>query len=195
MTNTTFLPKNKMSLNEYLTFQESEERKYEFMDGEVRIFHEPGGSENHSEISAHLIWSLITHKKSTKKSLHVFTSDLNLYIEKLNRTTFPDCMVVLGEKENFQNNKNLLTNPILIFEVLSDSTRLYDLNGKFEKYKHIPSFKEYVLVNQKKVEVEVRSLQENGDWTKKIYRKIEDKAVLTSIGFEMPLGDIYEGIL
>jgi Uma2 family endonuclease len=79
--------------------------------------------------------------------------------------------------------------------VLSDSTRLYDLNGKFEKYKHIPSFKEYVLVNQKKVEVEVRSLQENGDWTKKIYRKIEDKAVLTSIGFEMPLGDIYEGIL
>lgn len=195
MTDTPFLPKKKLSLEEYLTFQESEERKYEFIDGELKLFHEPGGSENHSEISAHLIWSLITHKKSTKKSLHVFTSDLNLYIEKLNRTTFPDCMVVLGEKENFRNNKNLLTNPILIFEVLSDSTRLYDLNGKFEKYKHIPSFKEYVLVNQQTVEVEVRSLQKDSTWNKKIYRNIEDKAILKSIDFAMPLSDIYEGIL
>ena len=195
MTDTIFLPKNKMSLAEYLAFQEGEDKKYEFVDGEVRIFHEPGGSEDHSEISAHLIWSLISHKKSTKKSLHVFTSDLNLYIEKLNRTTFPDCMVVLGEKENFQNNKNLLTNPILIFEVLSDSTRLYDLNGKFEKYKLIPSFREYVLVNQKKIEVEVKSLQKNGIWEAKTYTNIEERAILNSIDFEMPLRDIYEGIL
>ena len=43
MTDTPFLPKNKMSLQDYLTFQESEERKYEFIDGEVRMFHEPGG--------------------------------------------------------------------------------------------------------------------------------------------------------
>ena len=195
MTDTIFLPKNKMSLAEYLAFQEGEDKKYEFVDGKVKIFHEPGGSEDHSEISAHLIWSLISHKKSTKKSLHVFTSDLNLYIEKLNRTTFPDCMVVLGEKENFQNNKNLLTNPILIFEVLSDSTRLYDLNGKFEKYKLIPSFREYVLVNQKKIEVEVKSLQKNGIWEAKTYTNIEERAILNSIDFEMPLRDIYEGIL
>lgn len=103
-----------------------------------------------------------------------FSSDTAIFIEAAQHHTYADASLVCGplatrtvHDKNGQSIGEAIVNPTLIVEVLSDSTERYDRDGKFEAYKKIPSFEEYVLVSQGEHRVEVRSRQ-GQTWTTQI---------------------------
>jgi len=87
-----------------------------------------------------------------------------------------------------------VTNPVVIVEVLSDSTEAYDRGDKFANYVSIPSFMEYVLASQKRPRIEVLTRQPDGSWTLRICGP-GDRATLASVGCEIEVDRVYAGVL
>ena len=88
-----------------------------------------------------------------------------------------------------------ITNPKVIFEVLSPSARDSDRGGKFELYRQLPSFQEYVLIAQDRAAVEVRRKSPDGRWIMTFYEGLDSVAKLESLDIELPLGELYEGVV
>jgi Uma2 family endonuclease len=82
----------------------------------------------------------------------------------------------------------------LIVEVLSPSTELYDRGDKFKHYRTIPYLREYLLVASEHIEVELRRLQPDGEWTLRFADRLEDVIDLQSIGCKLALADLYEKV-
>jgi Uma2 family endonuclease len=83
-----------------------------------------------------------------------------------------------------------ITNPSILFDVLSDSTGSYDRGEKFRKYKHLSSFREYILIEQDQPAIDV--LYENEIWEMHSFIGLDDVLILRSINVRIPLSDIYE---
>ena len=83
---------------------------------------------------------------------------------------------------------------MLIIEVLSKSTRKYDRTEKFQEYKTLPSFKEYILIDPEKYNVEIRYQEETNLWRDTQYKNLEEKIVLKSVGVSIPMEDIYQNV-
>ena len=93
------------------------------------------------------------------------------------------------------DRRDVITNPLLIVEVLSPSTQAYDRRGKFELYKLLPSFQEYVLVDTDTHSVETRFQEEPNLWRIKTETDLNNSVKLRSIGVEISMLDIYEDIV
>jgi len=103
--------------------------------------------------------------------------------------------VVCGEIKTLNNDQFNLLNPILIIEVLSPSTRNYDRGMKFQLYKDIPSFTEYLLVDSTARFVEVHFKNSNSVWQSIIHTDIAEDVELSSISVRIPMHAIYDGVL
>src|SRR4051794_13700656 len=103
-------------------------------------------------------------------------------------------MVVCGEPQRADNQKDTLLNPILIFEVLSPSTRDYDRGLKFQAYRALPSLLEYLTVAQDEVHIEhwIRGSERRGSLTE--YDDLNQSIQLTSVDCVLPLSEIYHKI-
>lgn len=108
--------------------------------------------------------------------------------------TYPDVMVVAGSLEFSEGRKDTITNPLMICEVLSKFTRSYDLDEKFAAYRIIPSFQEYVLIDQYKNHVEQYSKTDENKWIFSEYEEESNILTLSSIQFQIPLSDIYDKV-
>ncbi|BAY05428.1 hypothetical protein NIES19_47010 [Anabaena cylindrica PCC 7122] len=102
-------------------------------------------------------------------------------------------MVFNGEPQLNDNRKDEVLNPILIVEVLSPSTADYDRQNKFRMYRSIPSFCEYLLVEQDEVFIEKYSKQDQG-WLLSDFNDLEKSIFLESVGVELPIKEIYRGV-
>ena len=118
-----------------------------------------------------------------------------IYMPKRNISRYPDVLVVCEAPLYYDSNEQLLINPILIVEVLSKSTRNYDRNGKFDEYKTLDSFKEYLLIDQKKCHIERRFREEPDLWRDSYFTEINQSIHLKSLDCSIDLSDIYENIL
>ena len=107
---------------------------------------------------------------------------------------YPDVMLIAGEPVFYEGRADTVTNPQMIVEVLSKSTRNYDQGDKFDCYRTIPGFLEYVLVDQYQVYVKQFVKTPEGFWLLKEYGERAQKLALSSIQFEIALDEIYEGI-
>lgn len=105
----------------------------------------------------------------------------------------PDCFLILGDIEYFKKDKAMM-NPTIIFEVLSDSTGNYDRGKKFKKYQHLPSFVEYVLIEQDTPSIDVLVKKETGVWEMTSFTGLEDTLALNTLDIKIPLADIYEDV-
>ncbi|NET60636.1 MAG: Uma2 family endonuclease [Symploca sp. SIO2E6] len=132
------------SPEEYLALEEKADCKSEYIDGEIFIM--AGGSTNHNQIA--LNFSTELNFAFKKLDYRVFMSDVRLWIPQRRIYTYPDVMVVVGEPEYHDNRTDTITNPRVIIEVLSPSTKGYDRNKKFEIYRTIPTFEEYLLIGE-----------------------------------------------
>ena len=104
-------------------------------------------------------------------------------------------MIIVSEKPKYwDNNEILLINPILIIEVLSKSTRAYDRKGKFDEYKTLESFKEYLLIDQNKCHIERRFREEPDLWRDAYFTDIANSIYLKSLDCTVSLKDIYDNI-
>ncbi|MCV3215327.1 Uma2 family endonuclease [Plectonema radiosum NIES-515] len=178
------------SPEEYLEIELKSEERHEYINGQIIPI--TGGTPNHNQIALNLSGTLNFALK--RQPLRVFVTDQRLWIPQKRINTYPDVMVVAGELEFQEGRKDTLTNPIMIAEVLSKSTKSYDRDEKFAAYRTIPSFQEYLLIDQYTMHVEQYSKTDNNRW---IFTEYEDADVtisLASISFEISLADIYDKV-
>ena len=189
MTVAVKLPKT-TTPEEYLEMERNALQKSEYYAGEVFLM--AGASPNHNRIAGNVLTEL--NRGLRGKFCEVFGSDQRLYIKKNGLYTYADVMVVCGRIEFDNRDKDSLTNPVLIVEVLSPSTANYDRGGKFELYRDIPSFAEYALVHQDKVHVEHHLRDEQRRWLLTEYKDLAGSLLFESVGVSIPLQRIYERV-
>ena len=169
----------------YLEREEKAEYKSEYYKGE--IFAMAGGSPRHSDICGNIYHALRKHLAG--KSCRPYNSDMRVHIPILQYFTYPDVSVVCGKRESFRDNA--LMNPVLIIEVLLDSTEGYDRGTKFKLYSKIASLQEYVLVAQDTRSVDVFRRNAFGRW--ELFQSSEKEDVaLESVGCTLTMDEIYE---
>lgn len=181
------IPNIYISPEEYLTLERKAEYKSEYVDGEM--FAMAGGSERHNLIVANIIAGL--HSQLFGSSCRVYPSDLKVRAPKPRYFYYPDVSVVCGETKFHDEHKDVVLNPIVIFEVQSEGTAAFDRGKKFQDYQQLETLAEYILVSQDEALVEHYVKQKNGSW---IYTKssgLETGLVLPTIKCELKLSFIY----
>ena len=183
----------KISIEEYLALETANDTKYEYHNGQVYAL--AGGSINHALICGNVYTELRRGLKEKDSNCRTFNSELRLYIQSKNSFVYPGAMVVCGAYELAENEKNSITNPTLIVEVLSKSTAGYDRGDKFNFYRQIPTLQEYVLIEQEKPGVDVYYKKEGTDlWSIKSYDDLNEKISFQSLDVSVKLSDLYEDV-
>jgi Uma2 family endonuclease len=184
------------TFDEYLHREAQAAEKHEFYNGKIITMPEGISILNiHSEISANVIGGLKVEVRPLPHKFRVYTSDLKIYIEPANTGVYPDAVVICEVPEYWQKWRDIIVNPLLIVEVLSPSTQAYDRLGKFELYKMLPSFQEYVLINADTPAVETRFQEERNLWRIHTETDLEKLVHLRSLGVSIAMNVIYEDIV
>src|SRR5208283_3003150 len=124
-----------------------------------------------------------------------FNSELRIKVGPAGLYTYPDCTVICGDLETFSDQKDVVLNPLLIVEVLSPSTEGYDRGKKFELYRTIASFREYLIVHQDRRHVEHFSKQDDGSWLLREHVGGDSSVAITRLGVHISLADLYASAL
>ncbi len=175
---------------EYLELEDKAKYKNEYRDGEIVPM--TGGTTNHNKIALNFAANLKFGLRG--KSYDIYIGDVRLWIPRYRQYTYPDVMVIEGEPIYTGTGTTTVTNPLLIVEVLSKSTKNYDLGDKFIYYRSIPEFKEYILIDQTKYHVMQYAKNPNGQWLLTEQELTEGVLELSSIKFQIHLKDIYEKV-
>jgi Uma2 family endonuclease len=143
---------------EYVAAEAASDVKHEYLRGE--IFAMAGGTPEHGRLAANVIREI--GKALGSRPRVVFTSDVRVRIYATDRATYPDVSVICGAIEKAPDDPDAIVNPVVIVEVLSDSTEASDRGEKFAHYRHLASLREYVLVSQQAARIEVYRREERG---------------------------------
>ena len=120
--------------------------------------------------------------------------DVRLWIPQKRIYTYPDVMVVVGEPEYFNNRTDTIMNAQVIVEVLWKSTKGYDYEDKFEAYRTIPSFQEYLLIDQTQIHIDQFSKTGKKQWALREYDQEDDAIALATVPFQISLLDWYNKV-
>jgi Uma2 family endonuclease len=170
---------------EYLELEASSEQRYEFVDGAVYAM--AGGTSEHSRLAMALGAEL--RAALATKGCAVYGSDLKIRIDATNRSTYADAVVICGPEVHSDIDRNAITNPTVIVEVLSPSTEASDRGEKWRHYQHLESLREYVLVSQDSPYIEV--FHRDGDRWVLHSVKAGQMFELASQGVQIPVDAIY----
>lgn len=180
------------TIKEYLSLEDASSEKHEFYNG--KIIKMSGAKPNHILIAANIITALNNSLEKKEKEYFVLTSDSKIYNPRLNSFLYPDAVVICETIELYPGSATVITNPLLIVEVLSRSTEEHDRTGKFYDYKLIPSFKEYVLVWQTIPSVTASYKIADRTWQDTEAEGLDSSIYLQSIDCSIDLKKIYRGI-
>ena len=178
------------SPEEYLELEVASGDRHEYINGQIILM--TGGLPNHNQIAGNLYATL--NFALRRKSYQAFMTDQRLWIPQRRIYTYPDVMAVASPLELQEGRKDTITNPILIGEVLSLSTQSYDRVGKFAAYRTLPSFQEYILIDQYSVHVEQYVKTEGHKWLFAVYETESDVLSLSSVPCEVSLADLYDKV-
>ena len=173
--------------DEFLAWEESQQQKHEFVNGE--IFAMGGARREHVIVSLNIATLLKQHLRGTPCQTYI--SDMKLRVETIDAFYYPDVIVSCNKYD--QQAEQYLSNPLLIIEVLSDSTAAYDRGDKFSAYRHLESLKEYILIDIKTKRLEIFTRTENNDWLLHITEN-QTNCQLSSIEFSIAIADVFEDI-
>ena len=177
----------RMTPAQYFDFEEKSEVRHEYLNGEIIAM--AGGTEAHSLVSSNTTRRL--GNALEKRPCRVYESNMRVKIEATGLETYPDASVVCGHSKFEDLRRQALLNPLLIVEVLSESTETYDRGKKFWHYRHLESLQEYVLISQDMALVEIFSRTANDEWLLRTYDGLEAVARFDSLDVEIPLRDLY----
>ena len=180
------------TIPEYLLVVEDAQAKYEYQAGKMRDM--AGGSPNHALITMNLGGELRAGLKAKGKPCRVYSSDLMLHAFEEDAVLFPDITVVCGNPLTSYAVSMALTNPTLIVEVASPSTKDWDKGEKFEIYKSFESFREYLLVSQDRKQIEQYIKDDSGFWRRNLLDGEGDYLEIFSLGIQIDWDAIYEGV-
>ncbi|WRH67721.1 MAG: Uma2 family endonuclease [Planktothrix sp. GU0601_MAG3] len=178
------------SPEEYFQLEETAEFKHEYRDGDIIPI--TGGTTNHNQIAGNAYFQLKLALRGQKYRL--FIGDVRLWIPDYRLYTYPDLMVIKGDVIYHENRTDTVLNPLVIVEVLSQSTGSYDRGDKFKYYRSISEFQEYILIDQYQYSVEQFIKSETGKWQVNFYESADSILTLSTIDFSINLTDIYEQV-
>lgn len=181
-------PKERFTLEEYIEFDKNSEERWEYFDGMVVTM--SGGTLTHNRISRNLTTSLTN--KLAGHGCEVLPADMRIKVPKAPPYRYADVVVVCGEPviESIQG-LDVLVNPRLIVEILSESTEAYDRGKKFHSYQSIDSFEECLLVAQDRPYVTHYVRQADGNWLRTDIEGLESEITLVTIPCKITLSEIY----
>jgi len=175
---------------QYLAIEYNAEFRSEYFAGQM--FAMSGTSEPHNVLVTNLVTEI--NIQFRHKPCRVYSTDMKVRVSETGLFTYPDVIAVCGEPELLNKRKDVLLNPTVLVEVLSDSTELYDRTGKFEHYRHLPSLQDYLLVSQQTMKIEHYVRQSAEQWLLTVAEGPEAVITLDSIGCRLLLADIYEKV-
>jgi Uma2 family endonuclease len=183
-------PKQKFTPEEYLELERKAEFKSEYLDGQIYAM--VGASPAHCVITPNLTSELVPQLRGTP--CQVFSSDMKVRTSYKGLYSYPDLSVVCGEPIFHDDKQEVITNPKVIFEILSPSTEAFDRGAKFLRYQLIDTFTDYVLIAQDEARVEHFIRQQDGGWLLYIVRGLESKFSISSIDCTISLAGLYDRI-
>ena len=180
----------KLTPDEYLALERVASSKSEYWHGQV--FAMAGSTENHDLICSNL--SRFIQNRLAGSPCRVFSSNMKVGATKKSGFAYPDLTVACGERHFYDDVRDVLTNPAVLFEVLSDSTRAFDQGEKFREYQRLDSVRHYVVVEQSRREVAHYERSDGNRWTYELLDAPEASLRLEALGIDLPLAEIYHEI-
>jgi len=176
---------------DYLAFEREAESRHEYLDGEIYAM--AGESLSHSRVCMNLAREVGNNLKG--KPCEALSPNMKVRTSSASLFSYPDLTIVCGEPQFHDTKKDVLTNPQVIFEVLSPSTEIYDRTTKFQRYRlGNPTLTDYILVSQNRAFVEHFFKQTDGNWIYRSYGEIEDRLIIETIEIELSLREIYDRV-
>lgn len=180
----------KISLEAYFAYDDALEGKSEYYDGEV--FDMAGGTPDHSLICNN--FGALLFAALAQSGCRTYNSDLKVEIASAKAIVYPDITVVSGQVEYSASRKDIVRNPRLVVEVVSEGSGGYDGGAKFFKYTTVASLREFVMVEQSRAAIHVASRKENGLWEINLYAGLEGSVHLQSLEVRLAMADIYRDV-
>ncbi len=181
---------NYISPEEYLEAERAALEKHEYYEGE--IFAMSGASLKHNKIFSNLFGDIAFKLKG--KGCRPYGSNLRIHIPKNTLFTYPDISIICGEPDLTDDKFDTATNPSVIIELLSKSTRNYNKGEKFTLYRDIDSLQEYILVDTEKIYVEKHIRNADNSWQLTEYKTLDSSFIITTFSLSFLLKDIYEDL-
>ncbi|MCA9490708.1 MAG: Uma2 family endonuclease [Myxococcales bacterium] len=174
-------PRHRYTLADYLEVEDTSPLRHEYCDGEIWAM--AGGTPEHAALCAALpgllARQLVGPCRMYSSDLRIATGD-GLY-------TYPDAAVVCGPVERDASSTTHVTNPTVLFEVLSPATEAYDRGEKRSRYQRMPSVRAVVLIAQDTHRVEVYRREQG--WEPELYEA--DTDVIDLGGARLEVGELY----
>ncbi len=175
----------------YLAMEREAFEKSDYFEGQ--LYPMAGATKEHNRIKENLSIEISYFLKD--KSCQSFSSDFRVHVPKNGLYTYPDLIVVCDEPELLDDKFDTMLNPTVLIEILSKSTRGYDKNAKFALYRDVPTLREYILVDSRRVKVEVWLKSAEGIWSlAKETDQPGDTIQIETIGLSLPLRTIYNRV-
>lgn len=184
------IPKTKLTPQEYLEFERKSEIKHEYFNGE--IFAMSGAKRRHNVIAWNIGGEL--RQKLKGNNCEAYPSDMRVFIPETGLYTYPDLVVVCDDPVFQDNVFDTLLNPVLLIEVLSETTESYDRGKKFQHYRSIESLQEYVLVSQDEARIEKYVKQGDGFWILSEAVGLDSEIKFDSIDCVIALSEVYDKV-
>ena len=184
------LETKRYSTDEYLELEIGADIRNEYRNGDIIPM--TGGTPNHNDIAGNLYILLKSALKG--KNYRTFYANQRLWIPSVSVYTYPDVMVIPKSIELQTGRQDTVVNPCFIAEVLSKSTQNYDRSEKFIAYRSIPTFQEYLLIDQYRIHVEHHVKTAPHQWLFSEYDDPTATLSLSSFEFQIQIADLYESI-
>lgn len=177
---------------DYLALEEKSGKKHEWLDGvvyDMEALGMAGGTPDHAALMMAVGIALGAQLRS--KPCRIYGPDLKVRVPATGLATYPDLTVICGSLAVDPEDRNAATNPVLLVEVLSDSSEGYDRGEKFAHYRRLPSLREYVLVSQRSRRIEVFRKNAAGKWELAEEASAGQSAPLASIDCTLSVDEVY----
>lgn len=184
------VPAARFSVEEYLAKDRDAELKSEYHDGE--LFPICAVSVEHGQLAINVGHCL--RSRIQGPNCRIVASPVRVRVSP-SKFVYPDIFIVGGKAQLTDEHRDTITNPKVIVEILSPPTADYDRGGKFELYRELPSFEEYILIEQDQYRVETRLRQADGNWLLRRFDGLQAVLPIQSLNFSIPLSEIYSDVL
>lgn len=186
----SYSPPPKLTVEDYLKFEEISDVRHEFRDGQVYAM--AGGTVNHNRLTRRMA-SLLEAQPSLKRC-GVFSENMKVEAVRGVYMPYPD-VVVACHPFDLRGDNLIIRQPRVLVEVLSKSTAYNDRGFKWQRYRRMPSLWYYLLVDQYKMAVELFSrIEQTDEWINTVYEQPEAIIVMPRLDLELALAAIYDGI-
>lgn len=187
------------TVENYLEIDRADEERYEYLDGEIYLM--AGESGAHGDICTNLVGEIRAQLKGSpcrarSKDTKVRSSGIiRPSVTTKGMFSYPDLLVICGAPQYHDEVNDLILNPAVIAEVLSESTERFDRGEKFERYRlWNPTLADYLLVSQDKPLVEHFTRQSDGNWLLREYRGLNTILIVESISCNLSLAEIFDRV-